>query len=141
MTKLYKIAQFLQFIFEQDIKNKLTKEMTMENEQKLRDPQTSKIAMDLHLAKFNYFMAKKDWKSAVMELQQALNAVIEILDHANKTLRKISEKYQQTKPVATTEPTETSAITKIEGSIRTERISDDTVLVEYPGNKIVLKKI
>ena len=37
--------------------------------------------------------------------------------------------------------TETSAVTKIEGSIRTERISDDTVLVEYPGNKIVLKKI
>ena len=85
MTKLYKIAHFLQFISEQDIKNKLTKEMIMENEQKLRDPQTSKIAMDLHLAKFNYFMAKKDWKSAVMELQQALNAVIEILDHANKT--------------------------------------------------------
>lgn len=138
MTKLYKIAHFLQFIFEQDIKNKLTKEMIMENEQKLRDPQTSKIAMDLHLAKFNYFMAKKDWKSAVMELQQALNAVIEILDHANKTLRKISEKYQPNKPVVTTE---TSAVTKIEGSIRTERISDDTVLVEYPGNKIVLKKI
>lgn len=114
----------------------------MENEQKLRDPQTSKIAMDLHLAKFNYFMAKKDWKSAVMELQQALNAVIEILDHANKTLRKISEKYQQNKPeITSAAKTETTPETKIEGSLKTERISDDTVLVEYPGNKIVLKRI
>lgn len=106
----------------------------MENQQKIRDAQTSKIAMDLHLAKFNYFMAKKDWKSAVMELQQALNAVIEILDHANKTLRKLTDKYQQNKP-------ETKTETKFEGSIKTERISEDTVLVEYPGDKIVLKKI
>lgn len=110
----------------------------MDNEHKVRDPQTSKIAMDLHLAKFNYFMAKKDWKSAVVELQQALNAVIEILDHANKTLRKVAEKYQQTKVETTTA---VKNETKIEGSIRTERISEDTVLVEYPGDKIVLKKI
>lgn len=110
----------------------------MDNEYKIRDPQTLKIAMDLHLAKFNYFMTKKDWKSAVVELQQALNAVIEILDHANKTLRKVAEKYQQGKVETTTE---LNNATKIEGSIRTERISVDTVLVEYPGDKIVLKKI
>jgi len=48
----------------------------MEDGQKMRDPQTSKIAMELHLAKFNYYMAKQDWKSAVTELQHALNAVI-----------------------------------------------------------------
>ncbi len=111
----------------------------MENQQqKIRDAQTSKIAMDLHLAKFNYFMAKKDWKSAVMELQQALNAVIEILDHANKTLRKLTERYQQNKPEI---KAETKTETKFEGSIKTERISEDTVLVEYPGDKIVLRKI
>ena len=32
----------------------------MEDGQKMRDPQTSKIAMELHLAKFNYYMAKQD---------------------------------------------------------------------------------
>ena len=102
----------------------------MEDNQKIRDPQTSKVAMDLHLAKFNYFMAKKDWKAAVAELQHALNAVIEILEHANRTLKKIAEKHQQEKNEI-----------KIEGSIKTEKISEDTVLVEYPGDRIILKKV
>ncbi len=110
----------------------------MEDDHKMRDPQTCKIAMDLHLAKFNYFMAKKDWKAAVGELQLALNAVIEILDNANKTLKKIAERYQQGK-IETKMNTMTH--TKVEGSIKTEKISEDTVLVEYPGDKIVLKKI
>ena len=102
----------------------------MEDDSKMRDPQACKIAMDLHLAKFNYFMAKKDWKSATTELQYALNSVIEILDNANKTLKKIADRYQQNR-----------AVVKVEGSIKTEKISDDTVLVEYPGDKIVLKKV
>lgn len=102
----------------------------MEDNQKMRDPKACKIAMDLHLAKFNYFMAKRDWKAAVMELQHALNSVIEILDHANKTLRKIADRYQQGK-----------SETMIEGSIKTEKISDDTVLIEYPGDRVVLRKI
>ena len=101
----------------------------MEDGQKMRDPQTSKIAMELHLAKFNYYMARQDWKSAVAELQHALNAVIDILDHANKTLKKVVEKYQPVKAEA-----------KIEGAVRSERISDDMLLIEYPGDKIVLKK-
>lgn len=108
----------------------------MEDEQKMRDPQSCKIAMDLHLAKFNYFMAKKDWKSAVTELQHALNAVIEILDHANRTLKKIAERYQQSQNVPKVE-----GRAKIEGSIKTEKVSEDTLLIEYPGDKIVLKKV
>lgn len=103
----------------------------MEDNQKMRDPQSCKIAMDLHLAKFNYFMAKKDWKAAVIELQHALNAVIEILDHANGILKKIAAKHPQRQ----------SNIVKVEGSIKTEKVSDDTVLIEYPGDKIVLKKV
>ncbi len=102
----------------------------MDDGQKMRDPQTSKIAMELHLAKFNYYMAKQDWKSAVTELQHALNAVIDILDHANKTLKKVMGKHQQ--------PAKGS--TKIDGAVRSEKISDDMVLIEYPGDKIVLKK-
>lgn len=105
----------------------------MENDKKIRDPQTAKIAMDLHLAKFNYFMAKSDWKSAVGELQHALNAVVEILDHANRTLKKVAERYQQNKGITSTP--------KVESTLKTEKISEDTVLIEYPGNKIVLKKI
>lgn len=101
----------------------------MDDGHKMRDPQTSKIAMELHLAKFNYYMARQDWKSAVTELQHALNAVIDILDHANKTLKKVVGKYQPVKAEA-----------KIEGAVRSERISDDMVLIEYPGDKIVLKK-
>lgn len=108
----------------------------MEDEQKMRDPQSCKIAMDLHLAKFNYFMAKKDWKSAVTELQHALNAVIEILDHANRTLKKIAERYQQSQNVPKVE-----GGAKIEGSIKTEKVSEDTLLIQYPGDKIVLKKV
>ena len=103
----------------------------MDDEQKIRDPQTSKIAMELHLAKFNYYMAKQDWKSAVIELQHALNAVIEILDHANKTLKKIVERYHPQTP---------KVEKKIAGSLRSERISEDTVLVEYPGERMVLRK-
>ena len=103
----------------------------MDDEQKIRDPQTSKIAMELHLAKFNYYMAKRDWKSAVIELQHALNAVIEILDHANKTLKKIVERYHPQTP---------KVEKKIAGSLRSERISEDTVLVEYPGERMVLRK-
>lgn len=102
----------------------------MENDHRMRNPQTSKVAMDLHLAKFNYFMAKKDWKAAVIELQHALNAVIEILDHANKTLKKVAERQQH----------ERNSL-KVEGSIMTEKISEDTVLVEYPGDKMVLKRV
>lgn len=101
----------------------------MEDENKMRDPQTSKIAMELHLAKFNYYMAKQDWKSAVNELQHALNAVIEILEHANKTLKKVVEKYQPAK-----------IENKIEGAVRSEKISDDMVLIEYPGDKVVIRK-
>ncbi|OGW44301.1 MAG: hypothetical protein A2132_01530 [Nitrospirae bacterium RBG_16_43_11] len=101
----------------------------MEDGQKMRDPQTSKIAMELHLAKFNYYMARQDWKSAVTELQHALNAVIDILDHANKTLKKVVERYQ---------PVKTEA--KIEGAVRSEKLSDDMILIEYPGDKIVLKR-
>lgn len=108
----------------------------MEDEQKMRDPQSCKIAMDLHLAKFNYFMAKKDWKSAVTELQHALNAVIEILDHANRTLQKIAGRYQQGSHVV-----KAGVRAKIEGSIKTEKVSEDTLLIEYPGDKIVLKKV
>lgn len=108
----------------------------MEDERKMRDPQSCKIAMDLHLAKFNYFVAKKDWKSAVTELQHALNAVIDILDHANRTLKKIAERYQQSANVVKAE-----GRTKIEGSIKTEKVSEDTLLIEYPGDKIVLKKV
>ncbi len=104
----------------------------MEDYQNMRDPQTCKIAMDLHIAKFNYYMAKRDWKAAVIELQHALNAVIEILDHANKTLKRIAERYQHHQGM--TQP-------KIEGGIKTEKITDDTVLIEYPGDKIVLKKV
>ncbi len=102
----------------------------MEDEPKMRDPQACKIAMDLHLAKFNYFMAKKDWKAATIELQHALNAVIEILDSANKTLKRIADRYQPNQGVV-----------RVAGSIKTEKISEDTVLVEYPGDKIVLKKV
>ncbi len=110
----------------------------MEDDQKMRDPQTCKIAMDLHLAKFNYFMAKKDWKAAVAELQLTLNAVIEILDTANKTLKKIAERYQQGR-IGTTPAAKADA--KVEGSIKTEKISEDTVLVEYPGDKLVLRRM
>lgn len=102
----------------------------MENEPKMRDPHACKIAMDLHLAKFNYFMTKKDWKAATIELQHALNAVIEILDSANKTLKRIADRYQPNQGVV-----------RVAGSIKTEKISEDTVLVEYPGDKIVLKKV
>ncbi|MCC7202126.1 MAG: hypothetical protein IT393_05595 [Nitrospirae bacterium] len=109
--------------------NKTAKETTMDDGHKMRDPQTSKIAMELHLAKFNYYMARQDWKSAVAELQHALNAVIDILDHANKTLKKVVGKYQPVK-----------AETKIEGAVRSEKISDDMLLIEYPGDKIVLRK-
>ncbi len=101
----------------------------MEDGQKMRDPKTSKIAMELHLAKFNYYMARQDWRSAVTELQHALNAVIDILDHANKTLKKVVEKYQPVKGEV-----------KIEGAVKSERISDDMVLIEYPGDKLVIKK-
>lgn len=102
----------------------------MEDDPRMLDPKACKIAIDLHLAKFNYFMAKKDWKAATTELQYALNAVIEILDNANRTLKKIADRYQQDRGVV-----------RVEGSIKTEKISDDTVLVEYPGDKIVLKKV
>jgi len=108
----------------------------MEDSHKIRDPQSAKIAMDLHLAKFNYFMAKKNWKSAVTELQHALNAVIEILDHANRTLKKIAERYRQNQDISKVE-----GGVGIEGAIKTEKISEDTLLIEYPGDKIVLKKV
>lgn len=104
----------------------------MEDNEKIRDPQTCKIAMDLHIAKFNYYMAKRDWKAAVMELQHALNAVIEILDHANKTLKHIADRYQHYQG---------RSEKRIAGSLKTEKISNDTMLIEYPGDKIVLKKI
>ena len=102
----------------------------MEDGEKMRDPQAYKIAMDLHLAKFNFYMAKKDWKSAVGELQMALNAVVEILDSANKTLRNIADRYQQHKKVF-----------KVEGSLKTEQIAENMLLVEYPGEKVVLRRI
>lgn len=104
----------------------------MEEKKNTRDPRACKAIMDLHLAKFNYYMAKKDWKAAITELQHALNAVIDILEHANKTLKKVAERYQHNKD---------KGLMKIRGSVRTERLSEDTVLIEYPGNKIVLKKV
>lgn len=97
---------------------------------KTRNPEAAKAIMDLHLAKFNYYMSKKDWKSAVIELQLALNAVIDILEYANSTLKKVAERYQ-----------ETSRRINKKRSIKTEKLSNDTIVVQYPGNKIVLKKI
>jgi len=58
---------------------------------------------------------------------------VEILDHANKTLKKIADRYQQNKGITN--------IPKVESTLKTEKLSEDTVLIEYPGNKIVLKKI
>jgi len=96
---------------------------------KTRNPEAAKAIMDLHLAKFNYYMSKKDWKSAVIELQLALNAVIDILEYANNTLKKVAKRYEE-------------ASKKIQKrSIKTEKLTEDTIIIQYPGDKIVLKKI
>jgi hypothetical protein len=86
--------------------------------------QSSRVAIQLHLAKFQHFKGKGQWKEAMGELNRSLDAILESLENTRKVLRTVNQKFRE----------------RNKNPIKKERLSPELVLVEYSDGKCTLLK-
>ncbi|MBI4714984.1 MAG: hypothetical protein HY760_03440 [Nitrospirae bacterium] len=100
----------------------------MNSDQTQKDVQSSRVAIQLHLARFQHFKGLGQWKEAMMELNRSLDAILTTLENTRQMLKNVNKRFEK-KPSAEAEK-ESAPIRE-----KRERIASDAVFVQYPDGR------